>query len=77
MRREEMKKLMAMYAISDSEMNRMLYGGRIRKDTEFCMCEFRILESFGILYLQESHCGYSNGCFWTDWNDEAIVIDEK
>ena len=35
MRTEEMKKIMTMYRISDSEMNRMLYGGSIRKDTEF------------------------------------------
>ena len=72
-----MRKIMTMYRISDSEMNRMLYGGSIRKDTEFCKVEFRILESFGTLYLQESHCGYSNGCFWTDWNDVAIVIFEN
>lgn len=77
MRKEEMKKMMGMYGISDSEMNRMLYGARIRKDREFCKVELRILESFGILYLQESHCGYGNGCFWTDWNDEAIVIPEN
>ena len=76
MRKVEMKKVMKMYSISDSEMNQMLYGGRIRKDREFCKVELRILESFGILYLQESHCGYGNADFWTDWNDESIVIEE-
>ena len=76
MRKVEMKKVMKMYSISDSEMNQMLYGARIRKDREFCKVELRILESFGILYLQESHCGYGNADFWTDWNDESIVIEE-
>ena len=77
MRTYEMKNIKNMYNINDSEMNRMLYGARIRKDSEFCKVELRILESFGILYLQESHCGYGNGCFWTDWNDEATVIPEN
>lgn len=73
MRKEEMKNIKNMYNINDSEMNRMLYGGTIRQNREFCKVELRILESFGILYLQESHCGYGSSDIWTDWNDEAIL----
>ena len=73
-----MKKLLRL-GFTKNEIEDLKNGCIIRKDNDFNMIEYQIVNHVyedlsSELRLQESHSGYGKTDFWTEWEDVTSKI---